>query len=242
MTSPKRQTRSTAGPAPSSEIARLLENMKKEIISKFETEISSLKTSLDNLSSRMASLEGRISSLQNKTEEHDNDIKVINESMINIKQNLSSNVIEEVMQRVQRQHSLIVTGLPEPSSGSVEERDASDRRAVAEVIGAIGVRHDVNSFRLTRIGKTHSTRSRLLKVECESGSTKIEILQKAKLLRKSMNFKNVFINEDRTPQQQQEWREVRQKLKHRKDLGEDVVIYRNKVMLRKEVQGFQKQF
>lgn len=216
--------------------------MKKEIITKVETEISSVKTCLNSLSFQMKSLESKITSLQNKTEQHDEEIQRINTSVENVKNELSSSIIEEVIQRVQRQQNLMISGLPETSVGSLEERDASDRRAMTEVIGAVGLRHDAHSFRLTRVGKPRSNRPRLLKVECQNPGIKNEILQRAKVLRKSSNFKNVYINEDRTIQQQNEWRQIRQKLKQRKDLGDDVVIYRNKIMLREEVQGFRRQF
>ena len=127
-------------------------------------------------------------------------------------------------------------------SGSIDERMESDHRALAEVISTMGVTNDTSSFRISRIGKTTSTRSRLLKVDCRNVCVKNEILRNAKKLRKSTHFKNIYINEDRTPQQQQEWRRIRQDLKQRREAGEDVVIYRNKVILREELQGFQKPF
>ena len=111
-----------------------------------------------------------------------------------------------------------------------------------EVLDTIGMGQKGNSFRLSRIGKPRSDRPRLLKVDCQISSIKNEILRKAKVLRKSASLRKVFINEDRTPFQQLEWRLLRQKLKQRKDSGEDVVIYRNKVMLRSEVQGFHEEF
>ena len=243
MSSPKRQTRSTPVPAPPSEMERLLNCMKNEIISKLESKISPLKTCLDTLSSQIKSLESKITSLQDKTEQHDTEIKRINETVENIKSELSSSIIDEVTQRVQRQQNLVISGLPEPTTGSLEERCASDRNRVSEVIGAIGVELDANSFRLTRLGKIGSSGSRLLKIEChQTVSIKNEILRNAKTLRNSLNYKNVYINEDRTPQQQLEWRQIRQIFRERKELGHDVVIYRNKVMLRDEVQVFRRLF
>ena len=137
---------------------------------------------------------------------------------------------------------MIFTGIPESSFGSFEERNSHDQKAVAEVLDTIGMGQKGNSFRLTRIGKPRSDRPRLLKAECQISGIRNEILRKAKFLRKSTSLRKVFINEDRTPLQQLEWRQLRQKLKQRKDSGEDVVIYRDKVMLRSEVQGFQREF
>ena len=137
---------------------------------------------------------------------------------------------------------MIISGLPEMSSGSLDERRDHDQKAVDEVLDVIGVVKEGRAFRLTRIGKPQSQRPRLLKAEFKSLSIKNEILRKAKALRKSKGSADVYINEDRTPMQQLEWYKLRQKLKHRKELGEDVVIYRNNVMLRDEVQGFRREF
>jgi len=243
MSTPKRSTRQTSNlPAQSLEFEKLITGLKKEIFSKFETEISSLKNCLNTLSSQFTRLEDKISSLQSKSEEHDQAIKKLSESIGTVKKELSSDILEEVVQRVQRQQNLIFTGIPESSFGTHEERNSHDQKAVEEVLDTIGMGQKGNSFRLSRIGKPRSDRPRLLKVDCQISSIKNEILRKAKVLRKSASLRKVFINEDRTPFQQLEWRLLRQKLKQRKDSGEDVVIYRNKVMLRSEVQGFHEEF
>ena len=116
MSFPKRHTRSTAGPVVSPELERLLNNIKNEILSKFETEISSVKSCLKTLSSQMKSLEGRMTSLQEKTEQHDEEIRCINKCVEGLRNGISSSVIEEVMQRVERQQNLVISGLSEKSS------------------------------------------------------------------------------------------------------------------------------
>lgn len=61
---------------------------------------------------------------------------------------------------------------------------------------------------------------------------KQEILRRSRELRKSDQYKRVYINADLTPMQRQKQREMQIKLQHRRTRGEDVIIYRGKVQSR----------
>ena len=77
--------------------------------------------------------------------------------------------------------------------------------------------------RIHRIGKQVEGRDRLLRVVCCDEESKIGILRQAKLL-SNTSFKKVYINPDLTKTQREERKRLREELKRRKDVGEDVTI------------------
>lgn len=82
---------------------------------------------------------------------------------------------------------------------------------------------------------TSNVRRRLLKIKCKNIDARTKILQKARELRHHPEFRGVFLNQDRTPLQQTVYKELRTELLHRKQAGEDVIIKRDCVVLRKDV-------
>ena len=243
MPTPKRNTRATTqSVANVTDFEQLVIGLKNEIFTKIETEMSSVKGILNSLTLKVTNLETKLTSLQIKYDQHDDQIKQLGSTLDSLGNHFPSMMVEEVMKRVQRQNNLIISGIPEPSSGKVEERINHDQEVFAQILNEVGVEHHEHTFQMVRIGKPRSDHSRLLKIECQTMKMKNEISRKAKSLRKSKVFRNVYINDDRTPTQQAEMRLLRQKLQERKDQGDDVVIFRNKVVLRDEVKGFLKEF
>ena len=81
-----------------------------------------------------------------------------------------------------------------------------------------------------RIGKQRPDGNRILKIVCKDPVIKRTLLTKAKLLRTNPSFQNVYINPDQTPRQQELSKDLRMELRMRRDMGEDVVIRRGKVV------------
>jgi hypothetical protein len=72
---------------------------------------------------------------------------------------------------------------------------------------------------------------------------KFRILKACKELKKRQEYKNVFINPDRTPLEQAIDKRLRHELKERRENGEDnLVIYRGKVINRNEIKHFPQRF
>jgi len=86
----------------------------------------------------------------------------------------------------------------------------------------------------TNAPKTNATKPRPIKLSLPDEKTKFKVLGKSKVLRNYQAQQNIGIKPDLTRQQQLEDKELREQLKKRKDEGEDVMIYKNKIILREE--------
>ena len=106
-----------------------------------------------------------------------------------------------------------------------------------ELCYQLGVKGDFEE--VIRIGRnTSRARPRLICVKCRSLDTKTNILRNAKKLHEQPTFRGVFVNPDRTKLQQRNDKLLRDELKRRKDLGEDVMILRNKIVNRHDNTNF----
>jgi septal ring factor EnvC (AmiA/AmiB activator) len=240
----KRNTRSVTNNQLSfslSDIENLICKAKKEILSDFHDEVKKINISIEHLTTKIETFENRLSEIQTKSIENEKQINELRHNVLSMQNNLLDDVTNEMEQRAQRMQNLVISGISEKSSGSVQERVAHDEAEVKHVFNEMGLKK-VNSYHVSRIGKPRQDRPRLLKVICPDVATKQTILRSGKSLRKSALYRNVFINEDRTPMQQESSRQLRADLRRRKELGEDVVIYRNRIVFRNEPQNFQKKF
>lgn len=64
------------------------------------------------------------------------------------------------------------------------------------------------------------------------------VLRSGRKLRSSTRFRRVFVAKDLTKLQQEEARNLRAELKRRRELGEDVVIFRNQVRTKDSLPNF----
>ena len=134
--------------------------------------------------------------------------------------------------RNQRKPNLIVSGLPEKSDGSADDRRRWDMESVEELFHSLcHLNADaISSFH--RIGKISSNKPRLLKVVCSDTESKSNLLRKSRDLKNTSKFRNIYLNPDLTPAQMLESKKLRQEWKRRKNCGEDVVIRRGHVVER----------
>jgi hypothetical protein len=141
-------------------------------------------------------------------------------------------------ERDRRKANLIVSGIVEKEDGTVVERKQHDKAKVETLLQNLC---DFNSTVITsvnRIGKVNSSKPRLLKIVCGNIETKLSLLRKAKELRRISSFKGVYLNPDQTPMQQKESKRLREELRRRRALGEDVLIQRGKIVERQTIQNF----
>ena len=111
------------------------------------------------------------------------------------------------------------------------EEDTSE---VKRLLGCIDVKVDL--MQVSRIGRISKNRNRLLRVVFKNENSRNIVLQKAKYLRQNHNTKAIFISPDRTPYEQAEFAKLRKELQERREAGEDVVIFRNKIVKKEERQ------
>ena len=208
------------------DIKTLIESTKTEILTYMKKEVDGIKGILQCLVNRVDEIE----CVNRKLEERCAKLE-----------EKQDNIISEIEDRQRRQLNLVISGLPEQRDGNSDERRAHDESEVKLVLNEMGIKN-VKSYPVSRIGKTRSDRPRLLKVTCPDVTSKQLILRSGKVLRSSTLYRNVYVNEDRTPLQQEHSKQLRAELKRRKECGEDVVIFRNKISLRNDLKNFRKLF
>ena len=138
------------------------------------------------------------------------------------------------MQRQSRQSYLIVSGLPEETSGSLEYRNEKDSDKLKSLLAALN--HNESAVLSNRrIGsRLDNSKPRLLRIQCSNREIKESILHKSKDLRKNDSFKNIYINPDLTKMERLKNKALREELRLRKNSGEDVLIHRGKVISKQE--------
>ena len=119
-------------------------------------------------------------------------------------------VVQTVVEEEDRSRSLIIFGLPEVENE--EEEPLHD--AVVGVFEQLGEKPRLDARRL-RTKRDSNNRPRPVKVTVCNPSIARNILAKTKVLRKTEQYKNVFVTPDRTPEQQEEHRELVKELKRR---------------------------
>jgi hypothetical protein len=137
-------------------------------------------------------------------------------------------ILRETQDRYRRRKHLIVAGLPESPSGSIDDRKMYDNKKIIAIMSEIGL-PDFKPKEIMRIGKFGSQRPRLLRIKCKNVETKMSILRLAKNLRKSADFPNIYINPDLTRTQREKDKILWTELKARRQAGETVIIRRGRI-------------
>ena len=210
-----------------SEVQNLLDITKSEIL----CELRQIKEALVGLESKIKSVETTLSKVLNTQRRQDMELNSVKGDIQLLKEN-QANIFSELEDRERRKTNLIITGLPECTHGSVEERKRWDEQKIDALFKALTNLNCNAVDAVHRIGKMNSSLPRLMRVICRDTSTKLTLLRKAKDLRRLPEYRNVFVNPDFTPIQQKEQRLLREELKERRSSGENVIIHRGKVVTR----------
>lgn len=225
-----------------SDFEQLISQVKNEILTSHQIECRKLGSSIEMLTNKIEIFENSLSDLQVMVKEHEEKIASLKSTVENLQANLAVEITEEMEQRSLRATNLIISGISELNSGSVDDRKEHDENEIKAVINEMEIQQSPNYFQITRIGRPRQDRPRLIKLVCPDIHTKRLILRNGKSLRSSTRFRNIFVNEDRTPMQQEQFRVLRAELQRRRETGEDVVIFRQKVMKRSDIENFRPRF
>jgi len=139
-----------------------------------------------------------------------------------------SEALEEVIEREKRKLNVILVNVPECEGDSAEERQKGDLGRVGEMAKRIaGVdKEDIsNPVRMgaRNIGK--GGKPRMLRVTVRSEETKRKLLMNAyKLSEGEGNRNRMYINQDRTPKEREEFRKLREELERRRKDEPELVI------------------
>lgn len=237
-TPPKRTLRSNSNP--NSDSLDAFEMLKVELIHSFKSEISKISSQLSILSSRMDNFEESLKSIvqsqtvtKQKISTLDDKIKTLSLELSEIKkEQCTEDVIKEFEMRFAKKNNVIVHGIPEMVTGTVEDRKEHDLRKVTAILEELKI-EKFHIKKIYRIGR-NLQKQRLMCVTLEDISTKQEILRKANLLRNSNEFKRCFVNPDFTFSQRKSNQELRRLQKEKRAEGEDVVIKNGRLIRRED--------
>ena len=204
-------------------------------------EMRKVNESLNILQTKINNIDITLTKVLETQKEQDVEIKALKVQVQGLSEGYS-NIMNEVEERERRRSNLIIAGLWEKEDGSVEERKQWDVEKVEQLFGELCDFENSVVSSVFRIGKMNSSRPRLLKVICRDADAKRSLLRKAKDLRDSSIFRNVYLNPDMTPMQQEENKRLRLELKTRRNLGEDVIIRQGRIAGRGSRQNFHLHF
>ena len=190
--------------AAESRILRSKANLKWtcDLCSLSESPLAALKATIDDLSAQVKSLSESVARL---SDERSQD--VAGGSV------LIDEVINEISERERRSVNVIMSGVP-------ESEDADMSVVVQNVLKGV-VESPPFAAKIFRLGKNITPgRPRLLKVVFDNKDDAQMILRRAKVLRGSNLYKNVYINRDRTVYEQQHERGLRDEIRRRTEQGE----------------------
>ena len=239
--SPKRTTRSNSGPVnfTLADIKDLITASNKEILTGFHLETNRLNESIQSLKSQFSELKTELTHLKSKSAIHEERISLAHQAVHNLRCELPRDILAETERRLAKRENIIISGVLEQTDGSLQERRDLDAKEVISILHELDVEVIDDEIEVSRIGKISQDRPRLLRVSGLTCRNKSHALKQRRKLKASDKFKKVYINSDLTRQQQEEDKELRKELRERRGLGENVVIYNNKVMHKNEIRNFQ---
>lgn len=207
-----------------SDIKTLIESSKSEILSGVKSEIERLTTTIQSLINRVEALETKNFILEDRCNQIEE--KYNNGSMFDT---LAESLCNEVSLRSTKEKYLVISGLPETASGSVAEKRQNDEEGINQIATSLGVR-DFSVTNVSRLGRSDGITPRLLRFKCSTKEARAVLLRKAKDLRTSSSYSRVFISPDLTKFQQQKAKNLQSELKTRREAGEQVVIFRGRII------------
>jgi hypothetical protein len=149
----------------------------------------------------------------------------LQESQAEVLKNLDA----EFEERLSRRSNLVFFGVEEADeTADGESRRDHDRNMLNILLRHMNISDDSSSFKIRRIGRPSPNKTRLLHIECKDINTRNKVLKNRTLLKTFK--KKVFVQPDMTRLQQQVAKDLRVELKHRREMGENVVVRNNKIV------------
>ena len=232
-----RQKRSTRSGSSSSnitlsDIKSLIDNLRVEVINTLKDEVRNLKETISSLQLNIKALKEDNQRIHEKYSEVDAELRSLQAQQAEA----TFAITEEVEARLRRRCNVVISGLPESPSNDDDKSDSSKCAKLFEDIGqdATGI---VSTY---RVGKPSPHKPRLLKVKCEDIELRNSVLKHAKELRNSVliQHRNIYINPDRTLIEQARFKALMTELKQRKANHENVVIFRDRIVKRRDITNF----
>lgn len=224
---PPLKTRSNTKNITYQEIKALLDNLKTDL----KSEINKVNDKIEALFKRLDVTDDKVRALEDRCHTLEEGLKNKGELDSGLDPEA---VLREAEERFKRRRYIVLSGIPEHLTGSVDERSRKDNQIVGEIMKELGVAH-MPVEDIARIGPIRFARPRILRCKCKKVDDKLSILKAARKLRNSDRFKNIYINADQTFQQRVVHKSLRTELQNRREAGEDVAIHYGKVIKKSDV-------
>ena len=171
---PKRTTRSNSTSVSLTDIKDLIEGTRNDIIAVMKTETDKISGKIDYIMERIEQLKETCLNLQRNNDWLEAEI----EDLKNKREDEVDRISEEVHQRNIRQLNLIISGVTEVTSGSVEDRKVQDMDFCKSLVSKLV--KDSEVVESLRIGKSVNGKPRLIRIKCKSLQSKYSILRNSK--------------------------------------------------------------
>lgn len=251
MSTPKgRLTRSNSNNNASitlQDIHNLITAGNKELLTTMKSELEKMNHALSSLTLRVRDIEEKLDDYDTRMSKHETELQEIKEDLKKSASNAcrlpsSEELCREATLRLQKRKYLIISGLPEQTTGSMDDRLLADKIMVTEIASLLG-EEDFSTEEVSRIGKIGPQKSRLLRFKCSSQSQRTNLLKNAKQLKLNSKFSSVYLSPDQTLIQRQLQKALRDELAQKRSLGLDVIIRNGRVVDRNvRPQNFQRSF
>ena len=139
-------------------------------------------------------------------------------------------ILDQFMDKERRKCNIVVHNLKEAVGDTHDDRMAGDRSRL-EALFREAFHMQVRITNSFRDGKFNPEKPRLLIVTLESEATKWELIKLAPQLKNFPGFTSIYINPDRTKEEREQGRKLREELAARREKGEqNLVIRKGKII------------
>ena len=136
--------------------------------------------------------------------------------------------IMEERDQERRKQNIIVYNLLESNAELVDDRKRHDAMEVRCMLAGMQL-SEIEVKVTVRLGKKNGDKPRPLLVTLSS--LRDPVLRRARMVRRYKDWQRVFIDPDRTPKEQEDFKKLRDEFKRRKESGENVVMREGKILL-----------
>lgn len=197
-------------------------NSQKEFMDKISSDVTSMKEQISDIKSITNNIITDQNDVKKKVEGLESEIKLLKTAAASSESSETQTteaIVEEINERKRRNKSIIVVGIPEPTSTQKEERIEIDKTEITKVLQKICSNLPEPEW-VMRLGKYNPTKKRGIKITFKSQEPCKNILRN----KNKIVSEDIKIYSDQTPQQKTFLRKLAEELKFRTDHGEKNLV------------------
>ena len=145
--------------------------------------------------------------------------------------------LSEYADRERRSRCIIIHGVPESTKSALTDKRAEDHKNVKDILNNVLEIADVsiiNLYRLGGKGQNRNLKPRLLLATLNSKDKQHEALANTWKLKGNQEWKKVYVDPDRTPEQRKEHNKLLEEMRARRNNGEQVFLAQGKINVRRQ--------